>query len=175
VTQRKGVGRMNGTYFLPTAAVQPGLVNVPARSRDRQLCRFPRSSHRPKDVIMRAFTLLALAAITALPMAAHAQTAAPAVAPSVAVPAASPTPGGPLQDPAARARFEKFRAACGTDLQTHCATVARGTEQGRTEMRQCIDANKVKFSAGCQTALKERDAERAARKEAAPADTKPKG
>jgi hypothetical protein len=42
-------------------------------------------------------------------------------------------------------------------------------------MRQCIDTNKTKFSAGCQSALKERDAERAARKDGSGADVKPKG
>jgi hypothetical protein len=128
---------------------------------------------------MRALRSLAIVALTVLPVSAFAQTTpqtAPAAAPSAAAPAAAtPAPGGPLQDPAARARFEKFRAACGADLQTHCASVARGTEQGRAEIRQCIDANKTKFSAGCVTALKDRDAERAARKEAAPADSKPKG
>lgn len=126
---------------------------------------------------MRAVKLLAFAAIIALPVAAIAQTAAPAPAavPSVAAPAGKQLPGAPQEDPAARARMEKFRAACGTDLQTHCGTVARGTEQSRGEMRQCIETHKAKFSAGCQTAVAERAADRAARKDAAPADVKPKG
>jgi hypothetical protein len=124
---------------------------------------------------MRAFTLLALAAVSVLPIAANAQSAPQVTAPAAVAPAATPGPGGREQDPAARARFEKLRAACGTDLQTHCANVARGTEQGRGEMRQCIDTNKTKFSAGCQSALKERDAERAARKDGSGADVKPKG
>ncbi len=124
---------------------------------------------------MRALKLLALAAIVALPVVASAQTAAPAAAPSVAAPASKQTPGNPQEDPAARARMEKFRAACGADLQTHCGTIARGTEQSRTEMRQCIDTNTAKFSAACQAAVAERAADRAARKDAAPADVKPKG
>jgi hypothetical protein len=129
---------------------------------------------------MRALQYLAIAVITALPVAAFAQTApqttpqtAPAAAP-ITQPSAT-TSAKPQEDPAARARWEKFRAACGADLQLHCATVTRGTEQGRNEMRQCIDTNKAKFSAGCVTALKERDAERAARKDGAPAENKPKG
>ena len=126
---------------------------------------------------MRAVKLLTLAAILALPVAASAQTATPTpgAAPSVAASAKTQAPGNPQEDPAARARIEKFRAACGTDLQTHCGTIARGTEQSRSEMRQCIDTNKSKFSAGCQTAITERAADRAARKDAAPADAKPKG
>jgi hypothetical protein len=131
---------------------------------------------------MRALCSFAIVALTLLPVSAFAQSSAqapaaaqPSAAAPTVTPAATPVPGSPQQDPAARARWEKFRAACGADLQTHCATVARGTEQGRGEMRQCIDTNKAKFSAGCVTALKERDAERAARKEAAPADSKPKG
>ena len=119
---------------------------------------------------MRALKLFATAALLALPLAAHAQTAAPA-APSATAPAKSQTP----DDPAAKARWEKFRAACGADLQTHCATVVRGTEQGRADMRQCIETNKAKFSAGCQSAVAERAAERAARKDAGPTDAKPKG
>jgi hypothetical protein len=129
---------------------------------------------------MRALQFLAIAVITALPVAAFAQTTtqtAPQTAQQtapIAQPSATPS-AKPQEDPAARARWEKFRAACGADLQTHCATVARGTEQSRGEMRQCIDTNKSKFSAGCITALKEREAERAARKDGTPADNKPKG
>jgi hypothetical protein len=120
---------------------------------------------------MRAAKRLATAALLSWPLAAHAQTAAPAAAPSVSAPAKSQIP----EDPAAKARWEKFRAACGADLQTHCANSTRGTDQSRADMRQCIDTNKAKFSPGCQTAVAERAAERAARKDASPADVKPKG
>lgn len=103
--------------------------------------------------------LLTLAAVPAL-----AQTAPPAAPPAERA-----------ADPEAKARFEKFRTACGPDLQTHCATVAKGTDHSRADMRQCIEANKSKFSAACQTAITEREANREARKQSQPvAVEKPK-
>ena len=119
---------------------------------------------------MRIGSLAAVVALLALPVAAFAQTAAPL--PSTPAATASP-PAAPPQrsdmSPEAKARMEKFRAACGADLKTHCATVQAKGEQGRGEMRSCIDANKVKFSATCQTAISDRDAARDARKQATPA------
>jgi hypothetical protein len=120
---------------------------------------------------MRAFTL-ALVAIIAVPTAALAQTApAPSAPPAAAAPA--PQRQGMPDNPEAKARFEKFRAACGADLKTFCATVERGTEQGRGEMRQCVEANKAKFSATCLNALAERDANREARKQGQAAPVAP--
>lgn len=118
------------------------------------------------------------AAITGLAVtSAFAQTAAqpaasPAAAPAATAPA--PTSAGP-HDPAAKARFEKFRAVCGADLQKHCGTVDRTSDAGRGQMRQCIETNKAKFSTECQAAVAERDANREARKLTPPANgEKPK-
>lgn len=124
---------------------------------------------------MRIASIVALVALAGVPVAAIAQTAVP----SASVPAASgappvATPQRSDMSPEAKARMEKFRAACGADLQTHCAAVqAKGeqakSDQGRGEMRTCIDANKVKFSMSCQAAITDRDAAREARKQTAPA------
>ena len=43
-------------------------------------------------------------------------------------------------------RRGEFRAACGADIQTHCPNA-----QSRQERRECIAANKEKFSEGCKT------------------------
>lgn len=104
---------------------------------------------------------------------APATPSAPAAAPAApATPVAQPS--GP-HDPAAKARFERFRAICGADLQKHCGTIERGNDQARGQMRQCIDTNKAKFSADCQAAVAERDANREARKQTAPSNAdKPK-
>lgn len=48
--------------------------------------------------------------------------------------------------------FQRIREACASDLQTHCAGLQREA------MRQCMDANKAKFSATCQSAIAARDA-----------------
>jgi hypothetical protein len=118
---------------------------------------------------MRIVSLAALAALAVLPASVFAQSATPSApsGPSTSAPATKPD-----ITPEMKARFEKFRAACGTDLQTHCKDIARGSEQGRSELRQCIDTHKAKFSATCQSAIVERDAARDARK-SAPTD-KPK-
>jgi hypothetical protein len=130
---------------------------------------------------MRRHPIATLVALIALPSIAFAQSAAQPAAPTAAAPSASATPeaapsGGRTDTPEAKARYEKFRTACGTDLQKHCATVQRGTEQARGEMRQCIETHKASFSATCQTALSERDAAREARKQgqAPAAPEKPK-
>lgn len=117
---------------------------------------------------MRIASLAAVAALVILPVSVFAQSAAPTQPGAPSAPAAAK----PDITPEMKARFEKFRAACGADLQTHCATVARGPDAGRAEMRQCVETNKAKFSAGCQAAIVERDAARDARK-SAPGD-KPK-
>ncbi|MFM2423445.1 MAG: hypothetical protein RL291_1975 [Pseudomonadota bacterium] len=44
-------------------------------------------------------------------------------------------------------RFQRIREACGPDIATHCASA------GREGMRACLEANKAKFSPGCQTAI----------------------
>jgi hypothetical protein len=127
---------------------------------------------------MRSSVFAATVMLAALTSGAVAQTANP-TAPAVTAPAAAPvaasTPQRQDMSPEAKARYEKFRAACGADLQTHCAAIARGPDQSRGEMRQCIETNKTKFSASCQAAVAERDANREARKQALPAATeKPK-
>jgi hypothetical protein len=120
---------------------------------------------------MRRHSIAMLVALIALPTIAFAQSTtqpvAPAAAgPTLAAPAAAAAPsGGRADTPEAKARYEKFRAACGTDLQKHCATVQRGTEQSRDEMRQCIETHKASFSSTCQAALAEREAAREARKQ----------
>jgi hypothetical protein len=42
----------------------------------------------------------------------------------------------------------EFRAACGADMQTYCASA-----QSRDDRRACVQANSAKFSQGCQTFL----------------------
>ena len=124
---------------------------------------------------MRMTSLAALVALAALPGIAFAQTAAPAASTApVGANSAAPVGAGPAaksdmsQDPEAKARFEKFRAVCGADLDKHCGTVERGTEQARGQMRQCITTHKASFSASCQAAIVERDAAREARKQDKP-------
>lgn len=113
---------------------------------------------------MRIVPIALLIAGITVPQAVFAQSTAPA--PATAPPsAAAPDRSGPPQDPEAKARWEKLQATCGADLKTHCGTIARGTEQSRSEMRQCIETHKAKFSNSCQSALAERDAARAARKQ----------
>lgn len=114
-------------------------------------------------ILAAAFTGLAITAAFAQTATPPAATTAPA--PAAAAPAKS---DAGLQDPAVKARFEKFRAVCGADVQKHCGTVDRTTEAGRGQMRQCIETNKAKFSTDCQAAVAERDANRAANKQAAP-------
>ena len=61
---------------------------------------------------------------------------------AIAQPAPGPGgPGGP------GGRGGAMRAACGADIEAHCAG-----KQG-PEIRQCLTDNKAKISAGCQTAL----------------------
>lgn len=131
---------------------------------------------------MSKIALLAVALTGLAVTSALAQTApapAPATSPAASTaPAATPAPAaaqnGP-SDPAAKARFEKFRSVCGADIQKHCGTVERGKDQARGQMRQCIETNKAKFSTDCQAAVAERDANREARKQTAPANAdKPK-
>jgi hypothetical protein len=123
---------------------------------------------------MRIHMIAATLTLLGQPIAASAQTAPPAP-PTAATPSAA-APQRSEMSPEAKARMEKFRAACGADLQTRCATVAKGADGSRGEMRQCVEINKAKFSASCQAAIAERDANREARKQAAPATVeKPKG
>lgn len=42
----------------------------------------------------------------------------------------------------------EFQAACGADMQQYCASA-----QSRDDRRACVQANKDKFSQGCQTFL----------------------
>lgn len=46
----------------------------------------------------------------------------------------------------AKARTAAFQAACGADMQKHCASVP----QGRGELRRCIESNQDKLSAQCK-------------------------
>lgn len=57
------------------------------------------------------------------------------------------------RESAAGGGFQRIRQACAADIEAHCATV------GRDGMRQCMEANKAKFSAACQSAIAERDAQ----------------
>jgi hypothetical protein len=119
--------------------------------------------------------------------AALAQSVPPAATPTPAPPpsATLPAPGAaPAEDAEVRARAKKFRAACGADLQQHCSPVLFGrdaTREQRQALRQCVDANKAKFSPACQTAIAAREADREARRSqrieqpANPATDKPKG
>ena len=132
---------------------------------------------------MRKTAIAALGTLLAFSHTASAQ--APGPAPSApgtppaaapATPSANPDQAGP-RNPEARARWEKFQAVCGADLKSHCGAVSGQGDQRRTEMRSCVDTHKAKFSAGCQSAIAERDADRAARQDAKgakPAADKPK-
>lgn len=116
------------------------------------------------------------AALTGLAVtSAFAQTATQPTGSPAAAPAAVPATGAGPHDPAAKARFEKFRAVCGADIQKHCGSIDRTSDTGRGQMRQCVETNKAKFSADCQAAVAERDANREARKLTAPTNAeKPK-
>lgn len=78
----------------------------------------------------------------------------PSAAPAAGAAAAATPPASVAADP--RARFERIRAVCSTDLQSHCA----GAE--RQEMRACMEANRTRFSPACQAVI----AETAPRREA---------
>lgn len=71
----------------------------------------------------------------------------PAAGQSASAGSAATEPASALADP--RARFERIRAVCSTDLQSHCA----GTE--RQEMRACMEANRTRFSPACQAVIAE--------------------
>lgn len=66
-------------------------------------------------------------------------------------PKASPA-GTPSASGAGGGGFQRIREACASDLQTYCAGLQR------EQMRQCMDTNKAKFSAPCQSAIAERGA-----------------
>ena len=55
--------------------------------------------------------------------------------------------GGTMQGPNGGHHGE-FRAACGADVQTYCASA-----QSREDRHACVEANKSKFSQGCQSFL----------------------
>jgi hypothetical protein len=55
--------------------------------------------------------------------------------------------GGTMQGPNGGHHGE-FMAACGQDMQTFCASA-----QTRDDRHACVQANKAKFSQGCQTFL----------------------
>ncbi len=62
-------------------------------------------------------------------------------------------PSAKADAPGGGGNFQRIRQACAADIQSHCATA------GRDGMRQCLEANKAKFSAACQSAIAERDAQ----------------
>ena len=110
--------------------------------------------------------LISLAAVLiAIPAIAFAQspTAQPsAAAPSTAAPAASApaTPGAPVAaTPADAAKHEhagreKFRAACGADIEKLCA----GVERAKGQVRACLETNKDKLGSTCNELLAARAA-----------------
>jgi hypothetical protein len=61
--------------------------------------------------------------------------------------------------PAPEAR-EKFRAACGADVQKLCADV----ERGKGAIRSCLDTHEKELSSACKAARAERAAARAKEK-----------
>jgi hypothetical protein len=71
--------------------------------------------------------------------------------------ASAPVGGAGAVDRTARASagggLERLRLACGSDIAEYCAGIAR------EDLRACLATNRTKFSAGCQTALAERDAQ----------------
>ncbi len=89
---------------------------------------------------MNYATIGALLLLGAIPIAAVAQTAPPS-APSAE---------------RAEAR-EKFRAACGADVQKFCANI----ERAKGAMRGCLAEHEKDLSAGCKAAREERAAARA--------------
>lgn len=56
--------------------------------------------------------------------------------------------GGTMQGPSGGDHHGAFRAACGADLQSFCASA-----QTRDDRHACVEANKAKFSQGCQSFL----------------------
>jgi hypothetical protein len=52
---------------------------------------------------------------------------------------------------------EKFRAACGADVQKFCADV----ERGKGAMRSCLETHEKELSAACKAARAERAAAKA--------------
>lgn len=56
--------------------------------------------------------------------------------------------GGQMQGQGQGGHHGEFMAACGADMQQYCASA-----QSRDDRRACVQANKDKFSQGCQTFL----------------------
>lgn len=83
----------------------------------------------------------------AAPVASWAQSAAPSAAPSA-------TEAAPSAEKA-EAR-EKYRAACGADVQKFCANI----ERAKGAMRSCLETNEAALSPSCKAARAERAAAR---------------
>ena len=66
---------------------------------------------------------------------------------SLGVALAQQPPAAPGGGAPGGGRGAALRAACGTDIEANCAG-----KQG-PEIRQCLNDNKAKLSAGCSTAL----------------------
>ncbi|MEQ1710369.1 MAG: cysteine rich repeat-containing protein [Hyphomicrobium sp.] len=115
--------------------------------------------------------ILSLAAfLIAIPAIAFAQTptaqpsttapaaAAPSgAAPAVAAPATSAAPVAVAPADAAKqehAGREKFRAACGADIEKLCA----GIERAKGQIRACLESNKDKLGSTCNEMLAARAA-----------------
>lgn len=111
---------------------------------------------------MTKFAFAAVLVALSIPAIALAQSA-PATAPTA--PSATAAPAAP------DAERNKFRAACGTDIQKFCgdvtidsSTLPDQKREQRGKMRACLTTHNADLSVDCKAAVTAREAEHAAKK-----------
>lgn len=116
---------------------------------------------------MSKIALFAAAFVGLAATAAFAQSSPqPAPAPG-ATPAPSATaPAAPAAPAASTPAGQNVRQVCAKEIRTVCGPSPKGDKTAREPRRQCVEANKAKFSAECQAAIDVRIADRQARKDA---------
>lgn len=108
-----------------------------------------------------ALAVAAIAGLTAT--AVLAQTPTPPSVSQSPAPAATTAPAAPV---AATPAGKNVRKVCGKEIRVVCGQPPKGDKSARDTRRQCVEANKAKFSADCQAAIDARAAERQTRKDA---------
>lgn len=111
---------------------------------------------------MSRIAILSAAIVGLAATAAFAQTATPPPAPQTPAPSAAAAPASPA--PATPAG-QNVRQICGKEISAVCGHSAKGDKSARDTRRQCVEANKAKFSVECQAAIDARIAERQERQQ----------
>lgn len=111
-----------------------------------------------------AFALAGLAATASVAQTTPPPAASTAPQASPASPSTTVTAPAPAASPAA----VNYRRVCSKEIKAVCGPSPKGEKQARAARRECVAANKAKFSADCQAAITAREADRLARKQSAP-------